>query len=232
MRTRAALATAAASLVTLAAPSPASACWDGYAASAGNVHVAESQDEGAGPWSPELARDVGTWLVRTDTLLPAGITVDVDPGGYASVCRGSGTDPCATELGAFRWNGDMPALLRAVARSVRASPASQWRARAQPVTAWSVQVFAARDESRAERVADDLNQLQKLGGEFSCDEGFLSVGGFPSWNDCAHVADARGRDGKTFHRVLVGAFLDESEARAQLASIVTYTSLGGFVRAL
>jgi len=237
MRARAAVPTLLAACLTLAClatPRRASACWDGYAASAGNVHVAVDTGEGSPSWSPPFVRDVATWLVRTDALLPAGVTVDVDPYGYGSVCRGTAADACATEIASFRWDGDMQSLFRTVAAGVHASPASRRGARARRVTAWSVQVFAARDERRAQRVADELNALQKSDDDFSCDEGFLSVGGFPSWNDCAHVAvgEVRARDGRPLHRVLVGAFLDPAEARAALAQIVTHTSLRGFVRTI
>ncbi len=144
------LASLAASLVTLAAPCPASACWDGYAANVRRVHVSVDTGEGAPPWTPELVRDVASWLVRVDALLPAGATVDVGPWRDGTVCGADAADgSCAR-----------------------------------------------------------------------------------AWNDCAHVVDARARDGKPLHRVLVGAFLDEAEARAALAAIVTHTSLRGFVRTL
>jgi hypothetical protein len=235
MRTLPALLTA--TLVTLAAPSRAHACWDGYAASAGNAHISVDTGEGSPPWTPALVRHVASWLVRIDALLPPGATVDAGPWHDGTVCGAAAADgSCAREIGSFDWNGEMASLFGTVAGLVHASPASRRKARALRVTTWTVQVFAARDEARAGRVADELNERAKRGDDdFTCDEGFISVGGFPSWNDCAHVVDARARNGSPLHRVLVGAFLDEAGARAELASIASHPplpGLRGFVRTL
>jgi hypothetical protein len=126
----------------------------------------------------------------------------------------------------------MATLFGRVARVVRASPDTVLRARALDAKLWTVQVFAAHDESRAARVSKQLNDRAKRGDDFSCDEGFISVGGFPSWNDCAHVVDGQALDGSPVNRVVVGAFLDEATARTALSAIRTHTPLRGFVREL
>jgi hypothetical protein len=222
--------------VTLAAPTPASACWDGFSASDGRVQVNVA---GETDWSPGRVRDVASWLARIDALLPAGTAVEAGTYGEegahgdASVCGASRADgTCHREIASFAWNGKMESLFGRVARVVHASPETVHRARARRARVWTVQVFAAHDEASAGSVAEQLNERQKRGDGFSCDEGFISVGGFPSWNDCAHVVDGVARDGTPVNRVVVGAFLDPGAARKALAEIGAHTPLRGFVREL
>jgi len=69
--------------VFVAFPKDASACWDGWSATVGRVHVDRAN---ADDWSPAFVKRVATWLARIDAL---GANVEVQ---------------------SYEWNGSLPDL--------------------------------------------------------------------------------------------------------------------------
>jgi hypothetical protein len=194
------------------AASPAQACWDGYQAGVGRVGVLEASL--VGEWSPQEALHVARWLSRTERLLPPDAELFVELGH--ATCEGPG---CGSAREFEVDLDDWPQAFDVIAARLGASRETIDAARALEPKVFTVQVFAG---SRAG--ATIIKQKVLAAGKSL--HGFYSAGGFPAPHDDAHIL----RDGATY-RVVVGAFLDEAEARAALAELKA-ENIEGFVRAL
>ena len=194
-------------------PVPALGCWDGFSARVRNVDMMGG-DEGSS-WTPELARELATWLGRIDALLPrdGSVSVRIE---WSEVTLES-ADGEAT----LRWNQrSFPALFDRIATALRIGARARARARATLVPVSTVQVASYLQRNQAEAVARRLSDHQR------CEHGFLEVGGMPADNPRAHVLEETGADGRRLYRVVVGAFIDPGEAGRVRDAIVH----GAFVR--
>ncbi|APR81570.1 Hypothetical protein A7982_06919 [Minicystis rosea] len=193
---------------------PAAACWDGYAASVGNVSIQRSVDPAA--WSPDDAREAARWGARIDALLPRGAELAVEHG--AITCT-SATGACASFEPLSLPNDDLPSVFRAVAKAFRVPPARVQSARAIEPELYTVQVFAGT--ASGARAAK-----QRVMDSDAGSHGFFVEGGFPAMNDTAHVLREDG-----VHRAVVGLFLSKADAVAALADLRA-KGIHGFVREL
>lgn len=200
-------------------PTDARACWDGFAVTTERVTLLVPT---AVTWSPEHARHWATWAARIEALIPADQTLDVTFGDL-QICDVA-TDACTTVE--RTWDDDDGfTLFELVADAVAADRKTIARARRTDAAPLTVQVAASRDLGAAHQLAARINAAElELGG-------FLDVGGFPAMNAYAHVVESSGSDHDTYH-VVVGAFLDRSDADAARDALAAELSLHGFVRTL
>lgn len=219
MRNSTLLAAGLSSLALLALSSPASACWDGYSAQVGNVMIMQA---GPDAFDPATARDIAAWAPRIDAVLGADTTLTSEHGFVDVVAPGH------EEQG--RWeDGKMESLYRlAVRLSHRTAPRDAGLA-ARPYT---VQVFAARSYDNASAFAASLDAALDARTESTDIVGFYEAGGYPARHPLTHVITEKDADGRPIHRVVVGAFLREAEARDAFASLHREKNVGGFVRPL
>lgn len=201
-------------LLVLGSVRTARACWDGYAVRLDNIAFTGADDV----WAPARARELAVWARRFEALLgPAG-TLEAD-GAFAEACVDSRCVEVVAPTATPR------ALFEAVARAL-AIPAAQraaaLRASASP---FAVQVAATRDRAAAERLAARLSDAE-------LPRGFYDAGGFPADNAEVHVIEATAADGRAIYRVVVGAFLDRSDALAHAPEIAAQTGLPVVLRAL
>lgn len=180
--------------LTLSWSAPALACWDGTYAVVGRVELSSDELE----WSTGQVVATATWLGRIDAVLPDDASLRIDH-GTATVEYDDGTSFDVS------WSGDsLEALFVRVAHETGASPDRVRAARRHVTPVFTVQVAALPGREAAERLTTLIE------GE----HGFLEVGGFPADNPTAHVVEEGGA-----HVVLVGAFLDRSEAAAVASAI-------------
>lgn len=200
---------------------PALACWDGWSATVGRVDILQAGDE---TWSPATARDVALWGGRIDAMLPAGARLMSEHGSFA-LSDASGT----TQSG--QWDGlHLEALFKLAAKILGRRAAAQGSA--QDGTALTVQLFAARSQGSADAFAA---RLQAKAGATQLSEPasvFYTAGGYPSNHAVAHVVVERDGGGAPIYRVLMGAFLDRSNADAARRLLRDVAGAPGFVRAL
>jgi hypothetical protein len=222
------LAVLAALTTTLCASSRAHACWDGHQATVGRVGLSAPGDA---RWRPEDVRKAALWGTRIDALLPPGTLVSAF-GSYVSWCTEGANGDCGETLAELSWErGDPADLFPKIAAATGASKETIRRARglgAQPLT---LQVFAAYDRARAEALATRINEadMRDLNNSLN---GFYKAGGFPGFNPSAHVLEGTDARGATLYRVVVGAFLSETEAAAAGATLEEALGIRGFSRPL
>lgn len=210
----------------LFAPS-ARACWDGWAASAGRVHVVQSGDA---RWNPAVARSFAAWAPRIEALLPADVELTSEH-GYVTLTKDGGR----TTVAEGRWDGhDLRALFSwtRTAVATKAMPA-------QPgATAFTVQVFASHDLRAAEAYAASVDaRARQATRPLGLDDNFYSAGGYPAVHALAHVVTetvpaADTTPSQTIHRVVVGAFLDRDAAERARTGLADAAGATGFVRVL
>lgn len=210
-------------LAAITLPStPAAACWDGHLAVVGGV----TMSSGGTSWSPERARELATWLSRIDALLSAGATLDIQF-GYARLC--SGGDRTGEEGTCTEWQWDersLAALFRDVAQRTRASEDLVRTARATRRDVHVIQIAAFRDRAQAEALA------VRLADTGIGEHGFYQAGGFPADNPVAHVLTMADASGRAVHRVVVGAFVERSQAERVREALDGELGVRGIVRAL
>jgi hypothetical protein len=199
-------------LAALVAPRAASACWDGYAATVGDVTLRHGM--AVGQWSPDHARHTALWGTRIEALLPLGAHLEVDNG--QATCSGScgkvGTIAVGTD--------DLPRLFREASRAFRVLPS-----RVREVLALAPQVFTVQVHAGSARSA--LSARKRVNDLYLGLGGFFEEGGFPASNPEAHVL----RDARGMNRTVVGVFLTRAAADAARATLAT-KGISGFVRAL
>lgn len=218
-RTASALLAFVAGLVPAVLPQTADACWDGMAISTPKVMLGI---ESTASWSPEQARHWAKWISRIDALVPAGKSLTVMH-GFVEICDEAGGECEAVDA---TWeDGTAFTLFQLTAKLFDTPRATITAARHTMRSPLTVQVAATHDVEAAEKLAARINERElDLAG-------FMDVGGFPSFNATAHVVEST--SGETFsYQVVVGAFLDRSEAQDALRMLETELDLHGFVRPL
>lgn len=192
----------------------AAACWDGYAATVGHVQIQNAR--GSATWSPEDARHAARWGARINALLPAGASLDVWT--TETTCSGACGSVSTIPVGAE----DLPKLFRAVARAFAVGPRRVRAARALHPRLFTVQLF-----SGSARGAGALKKRVVDAGSGAY--GFFDQGGFPAFNESAHVLHEAGSAEP--YRVVTGVFLSRKEAEAARAGLQG-GGFSGFVREL
>jgi hypothetical protein len=187
-------------------------CWDGYAARIGGLTIQGGNDPAR--WSPDQARHVARWGTRIAALLPRGAEVLLD--GNGTSCQGAA---CGALAASGATSQRLPEAFDRIARARNVPPAARRSAQRSSPEVFTVQVFAGSHAGARRTKA----RVLALGEGFY---GFYEAGGFPATNDDAHVL----RDG-AIHRVVVGTYLDRSEADRARRALAT-KGLRGFVRAL
>jgi hypothetical protein len=195
----------------------AAACWDGYAATVGHVQIQHGM--GSAAWSPEDARHAARWGARINALLPAGASLDVWTG--ETTCT-SASGACGSVSTIAVGAADLPQLFRAVARAFAVGPRRIRAARALDPRLFTVQLF-----SGSARGAGALKKRIVDAGSGA--HGFFEQGGFPAFNEQAHVLHAAGSAEP--YRVVTGIFLSRKEAEAARAAL-RGGGFSGFVREL
>lgn len=210
----------------LLAGRPAAACWDGFAAGAGNVSIRQGGDD---QWHAEKARELAAWLPRIDALLPADTHLESEHGLVSLVPSAGG--PAIAEA---RWtSGKLADLFTVVAR---VAPGARARiAKGHAIVPFTVQVLGVRDPRRAAAFADALNERSDR-DELVPSVGFYSAGGFPAIHPVAHVLEApkAGDDDDLpppLTRVVVGSYLDAASAQVTAAALTAH-GIPAFVRVL
>jgi len=197
--------------ITALSSVPARACWDGYQASTPHLYVMGPDDE----WSLERAGQLARWMPRIEALLaPRGVEVAV----YHDMVELSDGRVLSVP------EGKLHRLFAVLARELAVPPAERRAAMRVRADARTIQVAATRDEAAARALADRLN-AELLGAH-----GFYEAGGFPAENERAHVVEASDEEGVVY-RVLVGAFLDRTEASRVAAELRAITG-AAFLRPL
>lgn len=181
-------------VLALSRPAPALACWDGTHAVVGRVELSSGSLE----WSVHEVVTIATWLGRIDAVLPDDASVRIEH-DVAIVERDDGTSFEVSWPG-----GSLETLFTRIAHETGAGRARVRAARRHVTPVFTVQVASMPGREAAERLTTMIE------GE----HGFLEVGGFPADNPTAHVVEEGGA-----HVVLVGAFLDRSEAAAVASAI-------------
>jgi hypothetical protein len=222
------LAVLAALITTLCASSRAHACWDGYQVTVGRISFSVTGDT---RWSPERVRKAAVWGTRIDALIPPETFVS-GFGSYVSWCAEGADGACDMPLAELTWErGDPADLFAKIAAATGASPETIRRARALGAQPLTLQVFAAYDRARAEALATRINEAEMRDLNNSLN-GFFKAGGFPGFDPSAHVLEGTDARGAKLYRVVVGAFLSETEAAAAGATLKEALGISGFSRPL
>lgn len=210
----------AVSLTTLAVP--ADACWDGYVAKVGRVSITNAMGESSA-WTLEQATEVATWSRRIERLLPPTTRVEVSLGGGIELCTHNGREEVCRD--APRWTSlALSDLFRTVARATKKGPAAQREAMLARSDVFTVQVFASKTEDAAKTVARKIDEVAPEVG------GFYDEGAHPGTNPGAHVIESIDARGQPVFRVVVGAYLSQSDADAARDRLEQTTGLKGFAR--
>jgi hypothetical protein len=213
-------ASALLTLVTALAvlPRSADACWDGISVSSSKVQLGI---ESTAAWTPEQARYWATWIARIDALVPEGKSLSVMH-GFVQICDDAGGECEGVEAS---WDDSQPfTLFELTADLFEAKRATIHAARRTERAPLTVQIAASHDLIAAEKLAMRINESElPLAG-------FLDVGGFPSSNAVAHVVEPVYYDG--VYQVVVGAFLERSDADGALQVLASELDMHGFVRTL
>jgi hypothetical protein len=220
MKTPRFFAVLAALAVTLCAAGRAHACWDGYSAT---VHRVTFNIQGDTNWSTENARTAALWGTRIDALLPQGKRLEAWS-TFAMLCTTTADDECTTYV-EIKWSEPrFSELFRKVATATGASRATIAHAGALGAAPLTLQAFAAYDAARANAFATRINEVAGDGLN-----GFFQAGGFPAMNPSAHVLDGVDARGVKIYRVMVGAFLSQTDAdvaRTQLEELAGVQAFG------
>jgi hypothetical protein len=209
----------------LAVTADATACFDGYSASVGDVGFVA-----AGPYDASFsigqARALAKWGQRIDSILPEGYSLELGYGGGGICSPSTGCDQAFTDL----WlehgysaekslNATLAKVFDGVAAKVGTPPSQARRARNRRVPIYAVQVGSFRGAGRAASLTRKLNwevQTGKLEWE---PDTFYSAGGFPAIHDVAATVPARVQ-GQRFHRVVVGVFTAGEQAWAYRKRVI------------
>ena len=174
---------------------------------------------GADTFDERDAREIASWLRRIEALLPPNGSVQAF-GGFVTVC--------ATEVDCrdAKWSqGSYAQLFDAVAGVLRSKPDEAGAARRLRATPWTVQVFASRTRSRADAMAAKIDESHEL------DHGYYVAGGFPAINPVAHVVQGTDTSGRVIWRVIVGSYLERSQAEMTEEKLQA-RGFSGFIRPL
>ncbi len=202
-----------ATLLLASAPTRASACWDGFYASVGDVQESGSDES----WDEALVAHRARWLGRIDALLPDGASVMIDH-GFAELAVGTTTLELA-------WpDGRYGTLFHSIAAALGSSPAVVAGALAVESPVYVVQTGAFGDERRAAAQASAVDAAALVS------HGFMEVGGFPATNPVTRVVSAP--TPRTAVRVTAGAYLDIAEAQASARALRERGFANAFVRRL
>jgi hypothetical protein len=222
------LAVLAALTTTLCASARAQACWDGYQVNIGRVGISAPGDT---RWTPEGVRNAAVWATRIDALLPAKTVVSTF-GSYVQWCTEGANGECDETLAEVTWErGGLAALFRKIAAATGASRETIRRAQALGAQPLTLQVFAAYDHARAEAFATRINEANTRDLNYALN-GFFIAGGFPGFDPSSHVLEGTDASGAKLYRVVVGAFLTETEAAAASATLKEELGISGFSRPL
>jgi len=220
IRTRAIATALAAATLTAVGPSTAQANWDTTVyVETDKVSIALQDAQAA--WSPEQARSYAKWAGRIGALMPSGTTIAVDYGSI-TLCDDS-TETCR-DLDATWDDQHLFNLFELTADVVGASGKTIARARRTNVTPLTVQVAASYNERAAQRMANKINDAQI---EFN---GFLELGAMTGY-EFAHVVESWNGAEPLYH-VVVGDFLERTDAKAASTALREQLGLKGFVRVL
>ena len=209
--------------LTLLAPIPAAACWDGI--SVGRERVGVMIDDEQAQWSVDEAHRYANWLAQVEALLPEGAEASYFFGGIEL----AGDDGGACELVLdedFDGYVAFAEMFDVVARSCQSTQGEIATALAIEAPVYTVQLLSTTHEDAAQSVAYAISER---GEDW---HGFYEVGGFPAFNDSAHVLPATLDDGRVVYRVVVGAFLTSEAAEATRAQIQDTLGREGMVRRL
>lgn len=220
-------AIAAVTLLLVAAPTAARAGWGGTRVETGRVTVvSRALDD---QWRIAVTRHAALWTARIEALLPQGINLSVEQG---TVELWSIADPEFIPLVSSEiWEEeDMGQLFLIVADLVEANAEDRGRAMEVSRRPLTVQVAA----TTSDRVARELARLvqENLREEQLDTNGFVEYAGAPAWNDSVWITSHLTPNGRRRYQVIVGAFVDEENARLVLERTREVTGLEGFVRFL
>ncbi|MEM9194761.1 MAG: SPOR domain-containing protein [Myxococcota bacterium] len=193
---------------------PAAACWDGYSASHGNIHVMGSNTE----WSPDLAQKLALWLPRLEVLL--GEQEMAVYFNQADLEQGSVAFP----------PGRFDVLFARTARLLGTPRTERRAALRQGGSPLTIQIAATRDRDRADALVRRFeteweDQMYEL-------HGFYEAGGFPSNNPAVHLLTRQDDDGNDVYQVVVGAFINRNQATHAQSVLQNELAVESFIRPL
>ena len=204
----------------------AEACWDGAAIDTGRVQVYTGTFGTS--WTPELARHAALWTARIEALLPENTRV-ISIHGYVEICQNADENNQRCDEAYDQWDGrSLRDLFDIVAEHFGLDEVQRREARRTRRAPLTVQVAASTDLDVAQEIARRVQErLHDTDPELG---GFLEVGGFPAMNDFVYVEPRQTSAGTVVHQVLVGTYVDRTEASSALTRIRIETGLQPFIR--